>query len=259
MTRRSITRSSACSIRSMRAVDTKGRGMRVTLKDKTGNVLSDLILGKEVDGKMDVRYVRVPDKRHVYTCKLSGELSTKFSDWIETDLLKAHRRGTPRRSSSTTTRSTSSAGSVVPGDKYVVTKDSTSKWTLEGFDPDQGGVERGAHREIADTLGQIKIVGVRRKPGGLTADFRSRRRPAAQSDPHEPRWREGLLPRARRREQQRGRAARRYQKGVHLHAALWRDRVRRRRRAHRRHHRPRRQSPRPVRPARSRRPRTTAT
>ena len=45
-------------------VETKGRGLRVKLKDKTGNVLSDLILGNEIDGKMDVRYARVPEKRH---------------------------------------------------------------------------------------------------------------------------------------------------------------------------------------------------
>ena len=161
-------------------IDTKGRGMRVTLKDKTGNVLSDLIVGKEVDGKMDVRYVRIPDKRHVYTCKLSGELSTKFSDWIETDLLKVSSWDTQKLVFDNY-KVDEGAGSVVAGDKYVVTKDSTSKWTLEGFDPAKEESNDEHIKEIANTLGQIKIVGVRRKPGGLTADFRLEEGADAQS------------------------------------------------------------------------------
>lgn len=161
-------------------IDTKGRGMRVTLKDKTGNMLSDLIIGKEVDGKMDVRYVRIPDKRHVYTCKLSGELSTKFSDWIETDLLKVSSWDTQKLVFDNY-KVDEAAGAVVAGDKYVVTKDSTSKWTLEGLDPAKEEANDEHIKEIANTLGQIKIVGVRRKPGGLTADFRLEEGADAQS------------------------------------------------------------------------------
>ncbi|MCB9876960.1 MAG: DUF4340 domain-containing protein [Planctomycetes bacterium] len=69
-------------------VETEGRGKRVTMKDSAGNVLADLIIGKEIEDKMDVRYVRIPDKKRVYATKLVGEVSTKFADWIETDLLK---------------------------------------------------------------------------------------------------------------------------------------------------------------------------
>ena len=152
-------------------VETKGRGLRVTLKDKSGNVLSDLILGNEIDGKMDVRYARIPDKRHVYTCKLSGELSTKFADWIETDLLKVTSWDT-KKIVFDNYKFDEATRDVVPGDKYEVGKDEQSKWSFAGVDASKEDSNEEKIREIADGLGQIKIVGVRRKPAGLTVDFK---------------------------------------------------------------------------------------
>ena len=70
-------------------VDTEGRGKRVKLKDKAGNVLADLIVGNEVEGKQNTYYARLPEKKRIYKTTLNGSLSTKFADWIETDLLKA--------------------------------------------------------------------------------------------------------------------------------------------------------------------------
>lgn len=152
-------------------IDTKGRGLRVTFKDKTGNVLCDLIVGNQVEGKTDVRYVRVPDKRHVYTCKLSGELSTKFADWIETDLLKVTAWDT-NEIVFDNYKIDEAQGVIVPGDKLVVTKDDQSKWTLQGLDAGKEDPNEDKIREVATALGQIKIVGVRRKPPGLTPDFK---------------------------------------------------------------------------------------
>ena len=152
-------------------IDTKGRGLRVVLKDKSGNVLSDLILGQEVDGKQDVRYVRVPKLRHVYTCKVSGELSTKFADWIETDLLKVTSWDT-KKIVFDNYKFDEASRDVVPGDKFVVTKGEQSKWIFDGVDAAKEDSNEEKIREIADGLGQIKIVGVRRKPAGLTADFK---------------------------------------------------------------------------------------
>ena len=67
------------------SADAAGRGARVVMRDNAGNALADLIVGQEVDGKLDVYYVREPGKRRTYSTKLEGELSTKFADWIETD------------------------------------------------------------------------------------------------------------------------------------------------------------------------------
>lgn len=64
-------------------------GTRVTVRDAAKKDLADLIIGKEVPGKPDQRYVAVPGQNRIATIKVDvAKLSTKFSDWIETDLLK---------------------------------------------------------------------------------------------------------------------------------------------------------------------------
>jgi hypothetical protein len=152
-------------------IDTKGRGVRVTLKDKNGAVLSDLILGKEIEGKTDIRYVCVPGKRHVYTCKIAENLTTKFSEWIETDLLKLQSWDITKVAFDNY-KVDELARRVVKGEKFFAAKDDASKWTVEGMDAAKEEPAEEKLREITDSLGQIKIVGVRRKPAGLTADFR---------------------------------------------------------------------------------------
>ncbi len=146
----------------------EGRGKRVTMKDSAGNVLADLIVGKEMSDKMDVHYVRVPGKKRVYATKLAGEVSTSFADWIETDLLKASSWDIQKVTFDNYSVD-EQKGEVVPGDKYVLTKDAASKWTFEGLDTTKEEPNEEKLREIGDTLGQIKIVGVRTKPEGLTA------------------------------------------------------------------------------------------
>lgn len=150
------------------ATDTAGRGTRVTMKDSAGNVLADLIVGKEIEKKLGVHYLRLPGKKRVYAAKLDGEVSTKFADWIETDLLKA--------SSWDITKVTfdnysvdEQRGGIVKGDVHVAMKDDAGKWTFAGLDQAKEEPNEDKLREVGDTLGQIKIVDVRAKPEGLTA------------------------------------------------------------------------------------------
>src|SRR4051812_12378497 len=71
----------------------KGRGDKITLAKSDGDVLAEYVVGKKVEGQTDVYYVRAPKKDGdaVYRAKLKIDLSTKFSDWIEPDLLKLNR------------------------------------------------------------------------------------------------------------------------------------------------------------------------
>ena len=71
----------------------QGRGKRVTLKDASEKVLADFIIGNEIKGSerkegSAPRYVRVPDQKRTYGVTVKADLSTKFADWIETNLLK---------------------------------------------------------------------------------------------------------------------------------------------------------------------------
>ena len=147
--------------------ETKGIGKLVKMKDSAGNVLADLLIGKEVEGKPGVHYVRVPDKKRVYRVKLDGEVSTKFADWIETDLLKASSWDIHKVTFDNYSVD-EQAGAIVKGDIYVVSKDDAGKWAFAGLDATKEEPNEEKLREIGDTLGQIKIVGVRGKPEGLT-------------------------------------------------------------------------------------------
>lgn len=148
--------------------ETKGRGTRMTMKDSAGNVLADLVIGKEVEKKMQVRYLRLPGKKRVYAAKLDGEVSTKFADWIETDLLKAQSYDIAKVTMDNYSVD-ETTGTIKKGDVYVATKDDAGKWAFDGVDPAKEEPNEDKLREVGDTLGQIKIVGVRKKPEGLTA------------------------------------------------------------------------------------------
>jgi hypothetical protein len=68
-----------------------GRGQRVTVKGENDVVLADLIIGKPVEGRDKMRFVRIPGQKRVYTSRVDVDISTKFADWIETDLLQANK------------------------------------------------------------------------------------------------------------------------------------------------------------------------
>lgn len=65
----------------------KGVGMLVQMRDSKGDMLADLIIGKETDNKQ--RFVRVPSEDVIYVAEIDTvPLSTEFKQWIEADLLK---------------------------------------------------------------------------------------------------------------------------------------------------------------------------
>lgn len=148
------------------SLDLKGRGKRITFKDKAGSVLGDLIVGKELENKMDVYYVRVPATKRVYTAKFPAELSTKFEDWIERDLMQV--TGVDINSVLFDNyKVDEQAGDIVAGEKIAAKKDDASKWTLDGMAASEE-VNSTRMQEVTDTLDQLKIVGVRKKPDGLS-------------------------------------------------------------------------------------------
>jgi hypothetical protein len=75
-----------------------GVGTRITMKDKDGKTLLDLIVGKKVENKarektdlrgaQHLRYVRLPNQEAVYLADANTEkLNPKFENWIERNLL----------------------------------------------------------------------------------------------------------------------------------------------------------------------------
>lgn len=64
----------------------KNRGKRVLIKDGAGGTIVDLIIGLPAgDG---TSFVREADSNEVFTAKVDADISTRFTDWVEDDLLK---------------------------------------------------------------------------------------------------------------------------------------------------------------------------
>ncbi|HQX48952.1 MAG TPA: DUF4340 domain-containing protein [Planctomycetaceae bacterium] len=147
------------------------RGTRVTMRDSGGNAVVDLIIGKPVEGRSQNFYVRQPDKNNIYIAEINADLSAKFSDWIEPDLLKLNQNDIVQvvvdRYSIDEEK-----GEIVDAEKLEFDKDTISnKWALAGLNTEEESLKEASITDLTRNLDQLKIVGVRPKPPGLNADL----------------------------------------------------------------------------------------
>ena len=152
----------------------QGRGKRVTLRNASDEVLADFIIGKEVPGKPDQRFVRVPGQKRIYGVNVKVDLSTRFSDWIETNLLKVE-PSRVRRLTFDNHKVQPERRRLIPGEVLTVARpdSSSTSWTLEGTDLEAGKeLDTGKLSTLTSSLSDLKIVGVRPKPAGLSEDLK---------------------------------------------------------------------------------------
>lgn len=179
-----------------------GRGTRVTIKDAQGKVLSDVIIGKAAattaapEGNPSAapsrRYVRLPDKNRVYALTFTKTFSTRFGDWVETDLLKL--AGQPvGRIVVDRYEIDETAGLKKTTERVTIARDSgaavaaaTHPWTV---DAEPGGppgpdeeVVVARIDEAVSALSDLKIAGVRPKPAKLAAWFAGESKTITQSE-----------------------------------------------------------------------------
>lgn len=141
-----------------------GRGKRVTLRDRHGSVLADLIFGKAVEGKSGYRYVRVPGQKRTYAVKTEADPSARFSDWVEGGLLRV---------ASSAIRKISIHRYLIDEVMGRVTNVHSITFTKEAGQWKSSGEERaGAASSVAATLSSLRIVDVRPKPPTLAQDLR---------------------------------------------------------------------------------------
>jgi hypothetical protein len=151
----------------------KGRGQRVTLTKET-DVLLDLIIGKPVRERPGHRYLRRPDEKSVYVAKISPDLSTKFSDWVETNLLKLSRDelSSVEIDNYSIEEGNDGLARIVPGDVVRLSHEkSFDPWKLDGLDDPEKEVDSTKTNEMVNSLVDLKLIGVRPKPPGLNADL----------------------------------------------------------------------------------------
>lgn len=177
------------------AISSQNRGTRVTFKNASGRALVDVIIGRPIDPADDAdgrvgpkrRYIREAGKPRVYVTTIDGSFSTKFVDWVETDLLKVKSESvqllevdrynindqTGRlENPKTLTMSRSRIGPSNPGDPVQSIPGSWGPWTVAADPPPSGP---GAGEKVADgrilqalnALASLKIVGVQPKPANL--------------------------------------------------------------------------------------------
>ncbi len=156
-----------------------GLGQRILIKDRKGNVLADYILGKRVAGQDNLYFVRKPDEDETYRAEIDLNVSTKFADWVEQDLLKLDRNDllsmevkTPRFE---TEQTLFGVNKVLTGeDSIKVSRDETgpgTKWKFDGLNPETEEINTSGISSIETALDGLELKGVRQKPQGLTPDL----------------------------------------------------------------------------------------
>lgn len=155
-----------------KATSLKGRGKRVTLKDNSGAVLADFIIGKEVPGQPSQRYVRVPEQKRTYAVNVNVDLSARFADWIETNLLKLDAAAI-RKVTFDNHKVDPERGTVTPGDVLTIERPtSTAPFVTDELPPGEE-IDPAKTATLTSSLADLKIVGVRAKPAGLTAALKA--------------------------------------------------------------------------------------
>ena len=161
-----------------------GVGKRVTIQDKSNKPLADLIIGKAVEDKPGLHYVRIPGQTPVYVAAVkTDKFSTKFEDWIEKDLLKLNAFDVKQVGINDYSVDIL-RGAIIPRSQVSLGFDSKdSKWNLielaefkDGdFEPvklsDQEELDSQKLNDMKTALDELKIVDVRRKPEGLAANL----------------------------------------------------------------------------------------
>ena len=151
------------------AVSLKGRGRRVTIRGQNDQIMADLVIGKAVPDREGYYFVRLPEQKRVYASKVAAEISSTFADWIERDLLAIERDDIARLRLLDYSIE-EATGRVDQRDTVTLSKDGND-WKADRMTETQE-VDRNKSRGIVDTLVDLTIVGVRRKPEGLAADLK---------------------------------------------------------------------------------------
>lgn len=139
----------------------KGRGQRITLL-KSGDVtVADLIIGKKVEGK-ESYYVRKPDETKTYIADLKIDLSTKFKDWVEDDLLKLERDQLVKLDSK---HSEITDAGELKEDVQTLSRDKAADpWKLVGIDDGKEELNKTDVDAMVGVLDNLKLVGIRERP-----------------------------------------------------------------------------------------------
>ena len=148
-----------------------GRGRRVTLSDAKGKAVADYIIGKPVEGADGYFHVRAPGEKETYRAKLDLALTTRFADWIKSELLDVAASDL-KRIEILDYSVDEDKRTIEQRDRNVLVRgESFGPWTLEGLNEATEQTNAAEANKVARALDELKIVGVRPKPAGLRPDL----------------------------------------------------------------------------------------
>ena len=153
-----------------RATALRGRGQRVTFKGASEQVLADLIIGNPVPGRPGLNFVRVPDQNRVYAARTNINLSTRFSDWIETNLLEVERADV-KQIVLNEYQLDEGTGAVVRRGEFIVDWVDEDVWTANDVPAGQEVDFIQVNLLVGGLMG-LEIEGVLPKPEGLSGNLR---------------------------------------------------------------------------------------
>ena len=148
--------------------NSKGRGTRVMVRGRDESVLADIIIGAPVEGRDQMRYVRVPGQTRTYVSRVGAlSISTKVDDWIERDLLQVNRDDIDGIAIQHFLVS-SGRDNVSDGERLLLRRQRPDVWILTGSAPGQR-LNTFSMNLLVTTLDELAIADVRPKPPGLAA------------------------------------------------------------------------------------------
>jgi len=146
-----------------------GRGQRVTIRGGNDNVLADFIIGKPVENRKGFRFVRIPEQKRVYAVRMDIDISTKFQDWIDTDLLQVDKKKIDHVESRDYSINERNLSVEQHGNLILNQKD--GGWQANKMRSNQQ-VDSTQMKTLLTAIDELSIVGVRPKPKGLSASLK---------------------------------------------------------------------------------------
>ena len=147
-----------------------GRGTRATVKDANDEALADLIVGRPVEGRPGLRFVRAPDQKRVYTARFEADISTRFEDWIEKNLLEVERDQVVHIVLNEYQVDEATRRASRPR-AFTVDKVDDTIWSGSAV-PSGQEVDYVQMNLLVGAIMNLEIAGVRPKPEGMTGNLR---------------------------------------------------------------------------------------
>ena len=148
-----------------------GIGKMIALKNNTGANLAQLIIGNEVEGLSNTRFVRKPEENAVYRVELQNvnDVTTKFVDWVEKDFLDIDKWNIKQV---TFDNYEIKDGKIAPSAKQILDYDN-SEWNLLGSNISENEeLDKEKLDEMKDAFDDLEIIDVERKPEILISSLR---------------------------------------------------------------------------------------